>query len=808
MTHLSAYQLADEYVQSTNRCVFLTGKAGTGKTTFLHNLQHKTHKQMVIAAPTGVAAINAGGTTLHSLFQLPFAPFVPTDLSRRKLVSSIKMRAERRKVLYELELLVIDEVSMVRADVLDAVDTLLRHFKSRHSEPFGGVQVLLIGDMFQLSPVVQDAEWQLLRAYYKGPYFFQSRVFQEMKPVYIELDKVYRQQSEDFIGLLNQVRNNCLTTEGYELLNKRYIPDYKNDDGADFHITLTTHNYQADKINREQLAGIQNLTRTYPAVVVGDFMEKNYPADDLLEIKPGARVMFVKNDEQHPRRFYNGKTGMVEKLEDDAVIVEADGLKIKVERMVWKNIRYTVDRDTGQIVEEETGRFTQFPLRLAWAITIHKSQGLTFDKVIIDAGRAFAPGQVYVALSRCRSLEGIVLLSPISTACLGCAPDVLAYEQSQPHLDVVENELAEARREYLKMLFASVFDFRGVSGLLERLVTYVKENAGQFNDVAVDYLSGLQRQIHALSDIGRKFCMQLGLIFSTQDYQQLLQQRITAACMYFRQELCHVKNRIESSPVHTDVRTTAREFDDSLRTLAGMLALKATLMDALQEDATIESYYTAREHFVMPPFRLSSYAGSHENLNVDSEHPDLFMRLVRLRNSLAKETASPVYMIGSTAMLLDMSNRLPCTEKELLRIKGVGKKKYERFGKQFLQIICDYMQEHELEPMPEDPEIAAKPKRQKGDSSRQTLAMFRSGMTLGQIAEERGLALTTIVGHLFTFVRSHDLSLSDLLPADKLRLAKEIVSRQVGPEEKAVLLQDALTMDEYAVFVHWWRTQV
>ena len=808
MAQLSVYQLADEYALFTNRCIFLTGKAGTGKTTFLHNLQHKTHKQMVIAAPTGVAAINAGGTTLHSLFQLPFSPFIPTEEFRKQLVSGIKMRADRRKVLYELELLVIDEVSMVRADVLDAVDTLLRHFKYRHSEPFGGVQVLLIGDMFQLSPVVQDAEWQLLRAYYKGPYFFQSKVLQEVQPVYIELDTIYRQQNEKFVALLNQVRNNCLTDAGMEMLRERYMPDYRNGDEQDFHITLTTHNYLADKINTEELAKIQDITKTYQAVVSGEFQEKSYPTEATLELKAGAKVMFVKNDEQHPRRFYNGKIGMVVNWEDDAIVVESDGEEIRVERMVWKNIRYATDPQTKQLVEEELGRFTQFPLRLAWAITIHKSQGLTFDKVVIDAGKAFAPGQVYVALSRCRSLEGIVLLSPIGTGSLGCAPDILEYERSKPLPEDVECGLSGARRDYLGLLFSSVFDFRGVNGQIERLIAYVKENASQFNEQAVDYLIGIQGRLFALQEIGRKFRIQLGQIISGQDYQSHLQERMGAASQYFQSELKNLEDLIMQSPVHTDVRVHAKEYDDSMQTVFGTLAQKAALMKALGNDATLEAYYDARERFVMPPFRVKSYAALQEHLETSSEHPELLVRLARLRNKLAKEICAPVYLIGSTAMLVDISNRLPCTEKGLLRIKGFGKKKFERFGKQFLEIICDYVQEHDLEPMPEEPEIAAKPKRQKGDSSRQTLAMFRSGMTIGRIAEERGLALTTIVGHLFTFVRSHDLQLSDLLSVEKLRQAQDIVSRQLEPEEKFVLLQDNLAPDEYAVFVHWWRTQM
>jgi Cdc6-like AAA superfamily ATPase len=311
MQNESPYDLAREFALSTNRSIFLTGKAGTGKTTFLRKLQKETKKQMAIVAPTGVAAINAGGTTIHSMFQLPFTPFIPTPEERKALVERIKMAGYKRKVIQELELLVIDEISMVRADVLDAVDTVLRHFRYRHNEPFGGVQLIFIGDMFQLSPVAVDDEWRLLSRYYQSPYFFHSRVISEQKPVYIELDKIFRQQNATFIQILNEVRNNCLTQSGLQTLMSRYQPQFVPDNN-DTYITLTTHNYKADQINSLELAGIKSKTYKFEATIKGDFQEKSYPTEKILELKVGAKVMFIRNDNENPRRFYNGKIGTIE----------------------------------------------------------------------------------------------------------------------------------------------------------------------------------------------------------------------------------------------------------------------------------------------------------------------------------------------------------------------------------------------------------------------------------------------------------------------------------------------------------------
>lgn len=803
------YDLADEFSLQTNRCIFLTGKAGTGKTTFLRQLRNKTVKQVAVAAPTGVAAINAGGTTLHSLFQLPFTPFIPTDEARKNLISGVKMRADRRKVLYELELLVIDEVSMVRADVLDAVDTLLRHFKNRRSEPFGGVQVILIGDMFQLSPVVQESEWDILRNYYSGPYFFQSKVLEQLHPVYIELDTIFRQQNEEFIEILNQVRNNCLTPQNLDKLNLRYKPDYVNTD-TDFHITLTTHNYKADKINADELAKIKSSVHKFKAKVDGEFNEKNYPTDAELELKVGARVMFVKNDEQYPRRFYNGKIGIIKSFVDNAIQIESEGETIELTKMVWKNVRYFTDDKTKQIQEEEMGTFTQYPLRLAWAITIHKSQGLTFDKAIIDAGQAFAAGQVYVALSRCRSLDGIVLLSRINTTSLRNADEILEYEKEKMSLTELEHTLYAAKNDFQTELFSSVFDYRGVLGQVERLIAFTKENVVQFNDAAISFLSDIKIQMENVQLVGSKFKLQLAQILMQTEQHEVLLQRMTAAAEYFEEKNGLLENSLLQPNIRTDVKALAKEMNDGLKNILGDLAQKNAFMSGLKTDATVERYFSIRKSFEVPKYKVDVFAGAVDEVTESTLYPNLLNKLFALRNRISREQHLPLYIVGNSNMLIEISNRLPRTEKELLQIKGFGKSKFIRFGQLFLDVINAYIVSNDMqvEPWVEPESAKPKEKRQKGDSQRITLALYREGKSMGQIADERQLAFSTIASHLYKFIQMGELDLNDFISEKKRNQALEIMrNTDSETDDKYALIDDLLTAEERTFFFCWLRSQ-
>lgn len=370
------FQIAEEMVCGSNANIFLTGKAGTGKTTFLRHIKSVCDKNLAVVAPTGVAAINAGGTTIHSFFQLPFAPFNYNDTS--VFFGRLKINSERRLVFRQLELLIIDEISMVRADLLDAIDAVLRHFRFRHHEPFGGVQVLMIGDMYQLSPVVKEEEWSHIGTNYQSHYFFDSRVLKNTPPVHIAFDKIYRQQDQRFVNLLNAVRNNSLDAEDLRLLQSLYNPHYKPNDDED-HIILTTHNNKADIINKERLDALKGKTFSFAAKIEGEFADKNFPADEQLQLKVGARIMFIKNDTEKVRRYFNGKIGTVTNISNEKIYVQCKGDEDEIEVSIetWQNIRYGVNKETQAIDEDVVGSFKQYPLRLAWAVTIHKSQGLT-----------------------------------------------------------------------------------------------------------------------------------------------------------------------------------------------------------------------------------------------------------------------------------------------------------------------------------------------------------------------------------------------------------------------------------------------
>jgi len=499
------FRLATELVNQSSRNIFLTGKAGTGKTTFLKYIRENCPKQMAVVAPTGVAAINAGGVTMHSFFQLPFSPFIPDagggygnnneeTANRNSLISRLKMTNEKKKIIRELELLIIDEISMVRCDMLDAVDTILRHIRRRHQERFGGLQVLFIGDMFQLPPVIKDPEWNLMKEYYNSPFFFDSQVIKEEAPLYIEFKKIYRQSEEIFINLLNQVRNNELEEEGRELLESRFRPVFRRTKN-DGYIILTTHNEKARNTNTNELANLNASLFTYAAEVTGDFPESAYPADELLQLKAGAQVMFIKNDSEKVKRYFNGKIGVVTALDKEKIVVQClpaglagnddpDAIEVKKEK--WENIRYTMNNTTRQLEEEVLGSFVQYPLRLAWAITIHKSQGLTFEKALIDAGEAFAPGQVYVALSRCTTLEGIVLQSRIKSNGFFTDERIVRFSQNYTSANLLEKELQESKKNYQLKILTSLFDFTATIGEFNELKNYL--SAHQFYHIFPDNL--------------------------------------------------------------------------------------------------------------------------------------------------------------------------------------------------------------------------------------------------------------------------------------------------------------------------------
>ena len=807
MGAIDVYDIANSYARLTDRCIYLTGKAGSGKTTFLRNLRTHTKKQIVVAAPTGVAAINAEGTTLHSLFQLPLSPFIPTEEMRKSLIGSIKMRAERRRVLYEMDVLVIDEISMVRADVLDMVDTLLRHFRYRRDVPFGGVQVIFIGDMYQLPPVVQEDEWRMLSPYYKGIYFFNSKVYEEIQPVHIELDKIFRQSDRAFIDILNEVRNNSLSQTSLERLNKLYQPQYENRDD-DYHIVLTTHNAKADAMNERKLAELAGKERHYMARVEGDFAERNYPTENDLCLKVGARVMFVKNDEEMPRRFYNGKMGVVEELGYDYVMVVCEeGESIRVSPMVWRNVRYESDERTRMITETELGTFTQLPLRLAWAITIHKSQGLTFDKVLIDAEAAFASGQVYVALSRCRSLEGLVLMTRLNGNSLGNDWQILDFEKTKTPVDNLDGMLDKDKMHYRIHLYCGLFDFRSLHSLLAHLQSFIKEHEGKLTGMDEDFLKSFPLAVDALQGVGDNFKKQIVSLAGEQDF---LQQRLKAAATYFCERIDGMLAGMRP-PFYTDNKTISREADEVMGNIFAALQRKRRIIRNVGDDMGMESYFEAKNR-LLPVWNKSTYAAEQaDGVNKEVLYEGLFKQLLRHRAVVAKEKGFPIYMVASTAALIAISNAMPLDKKDLLAIKGVGRKKVEQYGNDWLRIVTDYCSRYGLESkavqQQEERQAqtqAQKPKkRQRGDSWRMSVEMFKTGKSISDIAEERVLKYATIAGHLIDGVREYMLNMSDLVENERLSAALDIYDTYQDKQKIVDKLSVILTREELLLFCKW-----
>jgi len=695
------FQLAADFIQYTNRSVFLTGKAGTGKTTFLKYIKQQSHKQTAVVAPTGVAAINAGGVTIHSFFQLPFTPFIPENKGfgkddslndKHSLMSRVRLNTERRKVMQQLELLIIDEISMVRCDVLDAIDTVLKVVRHRNFEPFGGVQVLLIGDMYQLPPVVPDSEWQILSQHYRSPYFFDSRVMETQPPAYVELNKIYRQSDQHFIDLLNQVRNNEMDESGMRILHSRYLPTFKSSKDAGY-INLTTHNYKADASNANELENLKGKFFSFKAIIEGDFNEKAYPADEMLQLKVGAQVMFIKNDLDKSKRYFNGKIGVIDKIEGDSIFVqcknEADLIEVKKD--IWKNVRYTVNKQTQQVDEDEIGSFTQFPLRLAWSITIHKSQGLTFEKAIIDAGQAFAPGQVYVALSRCTSLEGMVLLSRITSGSLHTDQRIVAFSKNKEAAQLPESLQIDKQR-YQTTLLSLLFDFSSSESILSTIVGNVEEHLESFNKETRPWLALVEERVIALQEVGKKFQSQLQQYFQQQilPEQNLdLQERIKKAAFYFADQTGSLIQFLFSSPAVTDSKQYAMAYTEDLKELFTILSQQKHSILSCIDGFNVAVYHEQKNNFALPVFSVNAYAGSVYK-KTDSPHPILHKELRLLRDKICAEADIPIYIVAGTKTIDEMALYLPQSLDELEKINGFGKAKIQKFGQEFLDVILIY----------------------------------------------------------------------------------------------------------------------
>ena len=819
------FSMAADFVHYSSHPVFLTGKAGTGKTTFLKYIKANTNKQTAVVAPTGVAAINAGGVTIHSFFQLPFTPYIPVSqgfasndemMDKHHLLGRIKVNRERREVYQKLELLIIDEISMVRADVIDAIDVVLRSFRSRHSEPFGGVQVLYIGDMFQLPPVVKEEEWSILSRHYKSPYFFDSKIVNEQPPVHIELNTIYRQNEQTFIEILNRVRNNEMDYQSFEKLHDRYDPEFmipKNES----YVVLTTHNHKADAINAAELANLKGETHTYEAEIQGDFSDKTYPADAALQLKVGAQVMFLKNDSE--KRFFNGKIGEVTKLEDSAVFVKCGDAdyEIEVKPEKWNNIRYTLNNES--VEEDIIGSYKQMPLRHAWAITIHKSQGLTFERAVIDAGSSFASGQVYVALSRCTTLNGIVLKSKLTAYNMKTDERIVQFAQQKHNPDALAMQLQKSKSDYQKETILKLFDFGSLVYQSGRVMKVFTDHSGSFNEGTKEWLEALHNSIEQQETVAKKFEMQLMVLMERDELPEendALQKRIASAVAHFTKEWETVYQIIPQSLAITDSKMVALAYNNELRALYHAIALRLTLLRSCVQGFNTETYNKAKKDFSANNVSVNAYAGTSEK-KTESAHPDLYRQLRQLRDTICADLEVPIYMVCGSAALDEMSTYLPFTAAQLVQITGFGKVKVQQFGERFLRIINKYAEERELvssmgdkkakrQRREKEKSVDDKPVTEpKADTKKETFILYKEGKTLKEIAEQRKLSPQTIEGHLAHFVQKGMISVDELVTREKLVLIEPALEAYDGKTLGSVKmkLNDDISYGEIKLALAW-----
>ncbi len=772
--------LAWDFVNTTDRNIFLTGKAGTGKTTFLHKLKLKSLKRIVVVAPTGVAAINAKGVTIHSFFQLPFGPIIPEDSSNSTSSFNRKFSKTKINIIKSLDLLIIDEISMVRADLLDGIDKTLKRFRDK-TKPFGGVQVLMIGDLQQLSPVVKEQDWQILNPYYKNVFFFSSQVYKECSPITIELKHIYRQDNPRFINILNEIRTNTLSPSSADELNKRFQPNFtpKQDEG---YISLTTHNNRAEKTNNTELEKLKTEPKVYKAKVEGKFPEFSYPNKEELILKIGAQVMFVKNDSSPEKRYFNGKIGKIILLDKDEVIVKCpdDEFNIAVSPEEWQNINYTVDKETKTISENKIGAYTQIPLRLAWSITIHKSQGLTFEKAIIDAEAAFAHGQTYVALSRCKSLEGLVLKSKISSNHIISDSNVLSFtnmaEQNQPDEDI----LKLSKSTFQLNLIFEVFDFFKFLYPINRVLDIFYKNRGSIEGDFEALLIVMKDSITNFLKVANGFKTQLQSLSTESqlsEESEVIQERFKKAVDYYNQNMASgIAEPFKKIGFTTDNKTIENDLVKHLDTIEELIAVKHLFFSKLKNGFSVSIFLEARAKSV---FLAKEKPKKARKTVIDgTTNIELFELLRELRNQIAQEKGLIHYQIFSQKALYAMCETLPTNKKELLEVNGFGKTRVEKYGNQILQIIRDYCEENDIETSMEvDIFDNPKPKRQKGDTKRISLELFKSGKAPEQIAFERELNVNTIIGHLASYISSGEVKVTDLISEKHYKELKELIPK-------------------------------
>ena len=740
----SRFLLAERYIQETGISVFLTGKAGTGKTTFLKHIVAGCSKRLAVVAPTGVAAVNAGGVTIHSFFQLPLCPYLP-DV--KELVTEYQMpeknrslRKDRVKILRTLELLIIDEISMVRADILDAIDATLKRYR-KNDRPFGGVQLLMIGDVQQLPPVVTESEKPFMDQVYPSPFFFNSRAFRKLGYIVIELNKIHRQRDAEFTSMLNDIRTGNPSDQTLERLNRRLDPGFDPPSG-EYWIRLTTHNHQSDAINREKMDALKGKSMIFKAEIDGNYPESAYPAETELRLKKGAQVMFTRNDTSGNSMYFNGKIGTVTSLDPEIIVTDENGNEIIVNREKWDNVRYEINPETQEIQAVNDGSFTQYPLRAAWAITIHKSQGLTFDRVVIDAGKAFSFGQVYVALSRCRSLDGIVLTTPITRKCTFRNMEVSIFENGYTPENQAVESLDNYRESYLVDKICSTFSLGRIASLSLKLEKLWKGSLGSvYPKISARFTALVTGQdedfsgVEAIASVGTRFQSQIREIFAdqsrcTEDRDAFVSERISKACAYFTVQLgYYAKSIAPTCLVEIENKETQKVFkniaEELLKELIFRLSLyRATMADGfsvklfsrvateceLEKTGTLKSCVRR----IISASRAAAdkdggNAGT-DNANgkkevqesgmdadtsdIDTEYDEATEKLLKVLKAWRKmkyeELHLPAFMIMHQKVLVQIAEEKPASREELMQINGFGKKQWDKYGEEILEIIEEY----------------------------------------------------------------------------------------------------------------------
>lgn len=723
MQHITTDMLAmaAQFVNSTASHIFLTGKAGTGKTTFLRDLAQKTHKTFAIVAPTGIAALNAQGVTIHSQFLLPFGSFVPGQslnlppgrhssfYNQKMLAQKHPLNKRRKEVLRAIDLLIIDEVSMLRADILDAIDYRLKSAKGNFSRAFGGVQLLMIGDLYQLPPIVKDDEWAVLKNHYRTIHFFEAQAIKQGGMVYIELDKIFRQQDDAFIRILNNLRNNITTPQDIEALNQYYKPaDQIEENGV---ITITTHNYKADKINQDALQALSGEMHFYSADIQDDFPESMYPLPETISLKIGAQVMFIKNDSSGGGAYYNGKLAVVVDIDEEGIWVETvdEQSRMLLKQEKWEHKRYTVSEKSKDLEEEVLGAFFQFPVKLAWAVTVHKSQGLTFDKAIIDVGQAFAPGQVYVALSRLRSLGGLTLRTRINPGVISSDAEVVAFSSGKDEPKKLAEKLERSQGDYLLQTLFRTFDFSAIEKQIEYFLRDDSHKA--FADAEMQVaMPNIRARLLGEKQNTEKFRHQL-YGFVQQNNHQKLVERVEKGSGYYTEFM-----RQTLRMLYTHIAEVER-FSRTSQYKNGLSEIDQLMMLAL---ADIERA-TEITRCVLSKLDISR--------NAEQDRQRAFWRQRRLEEAREKALTEP-RLAGATK-------------------SGRQRKKGER---------------------------SAKPP--KGSTFKTTYALIKEGMSLKEIATTRELALSTIEGHAVKGIKSGEISVQDILPQPLINVIAEAFKNQ------------------------------